>query len=157
MAKKNMVLAILLSFLWSGLGVIYAGNTNKGIKVVLLTILLELLMLYVTPIFGIGVFIVWIYSLLLTYNEVQLANTLNSPFDYKKKSNTKTKKESKNINLDTISSKSNTKHKNLINSGFEYNDGTPNFGDEEFMFLQGTGNLDDDYLLNYDNYDGYDY
>jgi hypothetical protein len=153
MAKKNMVLAILLSFLWSGLGIIYAGNIKQGIKIIILTVILELLMLYLTPIFGIGVFIVWIYSLSLTYNEVQLANTSKSPFNFK--STTKTKKGSKNTKSDT-SPKSNTKHKNLINPQFEYNDGTPNFGDEEFMFLENTGNLDDDYLLKYDNYDVYD-
>ena len=31
MAKKNMIIAMILSIIWSGLGLIYAGDMKKGI------------------------------------------------------------------------------------------------------------------------------
>ena len=74
MDEKNMAFALILSFLWSGLGLIYAGDKKKGIILAVIAIIFELLMLYVYQIFGICVFIVWIYSLYATYQEVKAVN-----------------------------------------------------------------------------------
>lgn len=74
MVEKNLVFALILSFLWSGLGLIYAGDKKKGIILAVIAIIFELLMLYINQIFGMGVFIVWIYSIYATYQEVQLIN-----------------------------------------------------------------------------------
>lgn len=74
MDEKNLVFALILSFLWSGLGLIYAGDKKKGIILAVVAIIFELLMLYINQLFGMGVFIVWIYSIYATYQEVQLIN-----------------------------------------------------------------------------------
>ncbi len=74
MAKKNMIIAIVLSIIWSGLGLIYAGDMKKGIILAVLALIFELLHLFVNSIFGIIVFIIWIYSLYATYKEVKAVN-----------------------------------------------------------------------------------
>ncbi|WP_298501368.1 hypothetical protein [uncultured Methanobrevibacter sp.] len=74
MAKKNMIIALVLSLIWSGLGLIYAGDVQKGIILAVIAIIAEVLYLFVNQIFGIVVFIIWIYSLYATYNEVKVVN-----------------------------------------------------------------------------------
>ena len=74
MAKKNMIIALALSFIWSGLGLIYAGDVQKGIILAVTAIIAEVLYLFVNQIFGIVVFIIWIYSLYATYQEVKAIN-----------------------------------------------------------------------------------
>ncbi len=74
MAKKNMIIALLLSLIWSGLGLIYAGDVQKGIILAVIAIIAEVLYLFVNQIFGIVVFIIWIYSLYVTYQEVKTVN-----------------------------------------------------------------------------------
>ncbi len=74
MAKKNMIIALVLSLIWSGLGLIYAGDVQKGIILAVIAIIAEVLYLFVNQIFGIVVFITWIYSLYATYNEVKAVN-----------------------------------------------------------------------------------
>ena len=74
MAKKNMIIALILSFLWSGLGLIYADDMKKGIGFAILALIFEILTLYVHQIFGISVFIVWIVSLYMTYKQVKAVN-----------------------------------------------------------------------------------
>ena len=74
MAEKNMIIALVLSFIWSGLGLIYAGDVQKGIILAVIAIIAEVLFLYVSQIFGIIVFIIWIYSMYATYKEVQAVN-----------------------------------------------------------------------------------
>ena len=71
MAKKNMILAIVLSIIWSGLGLIYAGNIQKGIIIAVLAVIFEILFYLVANIFGLLIFIIWIYSLYATYKEVK--------------------------------------------------------------------------------------
>ena len=74
MAKKNMLIAMILSVIWSGLGLIYAGDTQKGIILAVAAIIFEILHLKVNTIFGLVVFIIWIYSLYATYKEVKAVN-----------------------------------------------------------------------------------
>ncbi len=74
MAKKNMIIALVLSLIWSGLGLIYAGDVQKGIILAAVAIIAEILYLFVNQIFGIVVFIIWIYSLYVTYQEVKAVN-----------------------------------------------------------------------------------
>ena len=74
MAKKNMIIALVLSLIWSGLGLIYAGDVQKGIILAVVAIIAEVLYLFVSQIFGIVVFIIWIYSLYATYKEVKAIN-----------------------------------------------------------------------------------
>ena len=74
MAKKNMIIAIILSIIWSGLGLIYAEDAKKGIILFVVAVIFEILHLMVNSIFGIIVFIIWIYSLYATYKQVKAVN-----------------------------------------------------------------------------------
>ena len=74
MAKKNMIIAMILSVIWSGLGLIYAEDMNRGIILLVLAIVFEVLNFLVNNLFGILVFIVWIYSLYATYKQVKAVN-----------------------------------------------------------------------------------
>ena len=74
MANKNMIIALVLSFIWSGLGLIYAGDMQKGIILAVLAIIAEVLFLCVSQIFGLVVFIIWIYSMYATYKQVKAVN-----------------------------------------------------------------------------------
>ena len=69
-----MIIALVLSLIWSGLGLIYAGDVQKGIILAVVAIIAEILYLFVNQIFGIVVFIIWIYSLYVTYQEVKAVN-----------------------------------------------------------------------------------
>ena len=69
-----MIIALVLSLIWSGLGLIYAGDVQKGIILAVVAIIAEVLYLFINQIFGIVVFIIWIYSLYATYNEVKAVN-----------------------------------------------------------------------------------
>ena len=74
MAEKNMIVALILSFLWSGLGLIYAEDMNRGIILAVLAVILYIIFYLVTNIIGIVIFIVWIYSMYATYKQVQAIN-----------------------------------------------------------------------------------
>ena len=74
MAEKSMIIAIILSIIWSGLGLIYAGDMNRGVMLAVLALVLELLALFVFFPLGIVVFIIWIYSLYATSTEVKAIN-----------------------------------------------------------------------------------
>lgn len=74
MAEKNMAIAMILSFLWTGLGLIYAGDTTRGIIMAIAAVVLYLLFWYFMALFGIFVFILWVYSMYATYKEVQAVN-----------------------------------------------------------------------------------
>lgn len=74
MAEKNMAIALILSFIWSGLGLIYAGDMQKGIILAVAAIIFDVLFWYISAIFGMVVFIIWLYSMYATYKEVQAVN-----------------------------------------------------------------------------------
>ena len=74
MANKNMIIALVLSFIWSGLGLIYAEDMQKGIILAVLAVICYILMYFVSQIFGMVVFIVWIYSIYATYKQVKVVN-----------------------------------------------------------------------------------
>ena len=71
MANKNMIIALVLSIIWSGLGLIYAEDMQKGIILAVGAVICYILMYFVSPIFGMVVFIVWIYSIYATYKHCQ--------------------------------------------------------------------------------------
>lgn len=55
-------------------GLNYAGDVQKGIILAMIAIIVEVLYLFVSQIFGIVVLIIWIYSLYMTYHEVKVVN-----------------------------------------------------------------------------------
>ena len=74
MAEKNMIIALVLSIIWSGLGLIYAGDVQRGLLLAAAALVLDLLAFFVFFPLGIVVFLIWIYSLYVTYKEVQAVN-----------------------------------------------------------------------------------
>ncbi len=69
---KNMIIALIVSFFLSGIGIIYAGNTKKGIICFLGFFFAQ----WFDPIFGLTI---WIYNLYATFIEVNAANNDDNP------------------------------------------------------------------------------
>ena len=74
MAEKSMVIALIISLIFTGLGIAYAGDTKKGVIIFAIAVILNILGMWVATIFYIISFFVWIYGLYATYQEVQLVN-----------------------------------------------------------------------------------
>ncbi len=69
-----MIIAMVLSVLLSGLGLIYVGDIAKGAILVAIGIIFNILYYLVHPILGMVAFIAWIYGLYATYKEVKAVN-----------------------------------------------------------------------------------
>lgn len=67
MAEKNMIIALVLSFLITGLGLIYDGLVTRGIVSFVIGLIISLLNLYVSSIFAILSIIWFIWVLYDTY------------------------------------------------------------------------------------------
>ena len=67
MAEKNMIIAMVLSFILTGIGNVYNGLTTRGAVEFIINCVLGILNLYVSPIFLIINIIWWIYVLYDTY------------------------------------------------------------------------------------------
>lgn len=76
--NKNIYIALILTFILTGLGSIYAGNTKKGLTLLILRVLFAVLAIF-SNIFGILSVLVWIYGFYEVYNDVQIANRNSSP------------------------------------------------------------------------------
>jgi uncharacterized Tic20 family protein len=74
MAQKNMAIAIIISFLLTGLGIAYAGDVKKGLIYFAIAIVLNILGMWVSFIFSILSLILWVYALYQTYLEVKAVN-----------------------------------------------------------------------------------
>ena len=77
-SEKNMIPALIISFILPGLGIAYAGNLKKGIGIFVISLILGILG------FGLSflkviVIILWIFALYLTYVEVKKANGDENP------------------------------------------------------------------------------
>ncbi|WP_295722160.1 hypothetical protein [uncultured Methanobrevibacter sp.] len=74
MAEKNMWIAMIISFIFAGLGIAYADNLNKGFGLFISALICGILGVTVNIVFiGVAI-IIWIYSLYATYKEVEYAN-----------------------------------------------------------------------------------
>jgi TM2 domain-containing membrane protein YozV len=69
-----MILALILSAIWSGLGLIYVGEVRKGILLAILAVVFQYITNYYFKIVWIVFFLIWILSLYLTYKEVKAFN-----------------------------------------------------------------------------------
>lgn len=76
--NKNIYIALILTFILTWLGSIYAGNTKKGLALLILRVLFAVLAIF-SNIFGILSVLVWIYGFYEVYNDVQIANRNSSP------------------------------------------------------------------------------
>lgn len=74
MAEKNMIVALIISFIFTGLGIAYAGDVKKGVILFAIGVVLNILGMWVNMIFSYISIIVWIVALYLTYQEVKAVN-----------------------------------------------------------------------------------
>jgi hypothetical protein len=74
MAQKNMITALLISILFTGLGIAYAGNMKKGLIFFAVAIVLNILGMWTSYIFSYIGKIFWVYALYQTYLEVKAVN-----------------------------------------------------------------------------------
>ena len=74
MAEKSMAIALIISLILTGLGIAYAGNTKKGVIIFAIAVVFNILSMWVSMLFSVLAFVVWIYGLYATYQEVQLVN-----------------------------------------------------------------------------------
>ena len=65
------IIALVISFIFTGLGIAYLGDIKKGVGIFAIAIILGILNLYVSSIFYYIAIIVWIVALYLTYKEAQ--------------------------------------------------------------------------------------
>lgn len=76
--KKDMTLALLISFILTGLGIAYAGNVKKGAILFVAGTIFILLGLKI-PICALIGILIWVYAFYQTYNEVKIANGEANP------------------------------------------------------------------------------
>ena len=71
MAEKNMIIALVISFIFTGLGIAYLGDVKKGVILFAIGVTLNCLGLWVAGIFSYIGILVWIVALYLTWKEGQ--------------------------------------------------------------------------------------
>ena len=76
--KKNIYIALLLTFILTGLGSIYAGNVKKGVILLALRLFFAALGVFLTIFFVFSV-LVWAYAFYEVYKDVQMANGYANP------------------------------------------------------------------------------
>ena len=76
--KKNIYIALILTFFITGLGSIYAGNKVKGLTLLIIRLALAIIGLFIS-IFFVFSLLVWTYSFYETYRDVQIANGHGNP------------------------------------------------------------------------------
>lgn len=74
MAEKNMIVALIISFIFTGLGIAYAGDLKKGLGFFAAGVILNILGMFVSSVFSYIAILVWIVALYFTYQEVKLVN-----------------------------------------------------------------------------------
>ena len=75
---KNIYIALILTFILTGLGSIYAGNIKKGLVLLIFRILLAIFGVFLS-IFIVFSILVWAYAFYEAYKDVQIANGHNNP------------------------------------------------------------------------------
>lgn len=69
--ETKAIIALVISFFLTGLGIAYLGDIKKGVGIFAIAIILGILNLYVSSIFYYIAIFVWIAALYLTYKEAQ--------------------------------------------------------------------------------------
>ena len=72
--EKSMAVAMILSFIFAGTGIAYAGNLEKGIGIFVVSIIVNFITIFTGGIFFIFTLAVWIAGMVLTYKEVEKVN-----------------------------------------------------------------------------------
>ncbi|WP_407377847.1 zinc-ribbon domain-containing protein [Methanobrevibacter sp.] len=76
--NKNVYIALLLTFIFTGLGSIYAGNTKKGLILLGVRVLLIAIGVFVNIVLILAM-LVWAYAYFEAYRDVQIANGHSNP------------------------------------------------------------------------------
>lgn len=76
--KKNIYIALVLTFILTGLGSIYAGNVKKGLMLLVFRLLFAVLGVFLSIFFVFSV-LVWAYAFYEVYKDVQIANGHANP------------------------------------------------------------------------------
>ena len=74
--ETKTIIALVISFFLTGLGIAYLGDIKKGLGLFAIGIICGILNYFVSSIFGYVGLIVWIAALYLTYKEAQTANLI---------------------------------------------------------------------------------
>jgi TM2 domain-containing membrane protein YozV len=69
LSEKSPTVAVLLSFLFTGIGLIYLGNTTKGILIFTLGVLCNVLGVIVLGFFHYLSILTWIFGIYITYKD----------------------------------------------------------------------------------------
>ncbi|WP_407411074.1 zinc-ribbon domain-containing protein [Methanobrevibacter sp.] len=77
-ANKNIYIALILTFILTGLGSVYAGNVKKGLILFIARMFLAILGLFV-GVFFIFSFLVWAFAFHEAYRDVEIANGHPNP------------------------------------------------------------------------------
>ncbi|WP_405293993.1 hypothetical protein [Methanobrevibacter sp.] len=72
MTEKSPAIAMILSFLFTGVGIIYLGNSSKGLGLLAIGIICNILGMFVLGFLHYISIITWFVSLYLTYKESQI-------------------------------------------------------------------------------------
>ena len=72
--EKSMAVAMILSFIFAGTGIAYAGNLEKGIGIFIVSIIVNLLTIFSGGVFIFISVILWFVGLAFTYQEVEIVN-----------------------------------------------------------------------------------
>lgn len=72
--EKSMAVAMILSFIFTGTGIAYAGNLEKGIGIFVVSIIVNLLTIFSGGVFIFISIILWFVGLAFTYQEVEIVN-----------------------------------------------------------------------------------
>lgn len=76
--EKNIFIALILTFILTGLGSIYAGNTKKGLILLASRVLLIAVGIFVNILLVLSM-LVWAYAFFEAYRDVQTANGIANP------------------------------------------------------------------------------
>ena len=76
--EKSMILALILSFILTGIGVAYAGNVKKGILLFAVSLIFNVLG-FGFSFFRIIAIFIWVFAMYVTYIEVENANGHDNP------------------------------------------------------------------------------
>ena len=72
--ETKAIIAMVISFIFTGLGIAYLGDIKKGVGFFAAGVILSLLGTYVNSIFYYLALIVWAVALYFTYQEAQAVN-----------------------------------------------------------------------------------
>ena len=71
MAEKSKIIALVISFIFTGLGIAYLGDVKKGLILFAIAVVLNCLGLWVSKIFSYIAILLWIAALYLTWKEAE--------------------------------------------------------------------------------------